>query len=516
MVLAKYDIRGIQNFIYRTARLRDAVGASWIVEHCIDGALADACQQEGLTLNAKWFDENGVIKYSSNSDGSADARVLYVGGGNAYVSFADREMAIRVNKRMAKYIMDHTYSLQLAAAVVKQTDNYAKDFQELNKEMIRVKDAMIASKPIGAFPLDVVERKTGYPVAGFNEKDKTLSRESILKSRAEEEARRHVKQYEKLLDEYVDEKGKDSMLAVVHIDGNNMGLRIRSLIQGITDYDDAINQMREISYAINNSYKKVFDEMQNHFQPESDKDLSLMKVLVAGDDVTFVCRAKIALAAVEYFSRAISEYTITGKDDPTGNMHFSVCAGVAYFNSHYPFDVAYEVAEACCSSAKDRAKKPENMDGGLIGNWVDFQICRNIQVLDLDKVREREYVTASGENLLRRPYFIKVKALANKFKNLSVDKLVSFDDFKYVMKTYVQNEKNIPRSFLKDLRNAYSMGKEQVAMLRAFMESRKHDLPKNMYDSDDNGIETAVLYDALELADYYEDLDGNGKEDNAQ
>ena len=514
MVLAKYDIRGIQNFIYRTAKLRDAVGASYIVEHCIDDALAVACQKEGLSLNAKWFDENGAIKYSGNSGCPVDAQVLYVGGGNAYVSFADKEMAYRINKRMAKYVMENTYSLQLAAAVVPQTDNYAKDFQKLNEEMIRVKDEMIASKPVGAFPLDKVERKTGYPVAVSN--DKALSLESILKSKAEEEARRHVKKYEKLLDEYVDEKGRDSMLAVVHIDGNNMGLRIRSLIQGITDYDDAINQMREISYAINNSYKKVFAEMQNHFQPESGKDLNLMKVLVAGDDVTFVCRAKIALSAVEYFSRAISEYTITGKEDPTGNMHFSVCAGVAYFNSHYPFNVAYETAEGCCSNAKDRAKKPENVDGGLIGNWVDFQICRNIQVLNLDKVREREYVTASGEKLLRRPYFIKVKAFADKFQNISADKRVSFDEFKSVMKEYVQEKNNIPRSYVKDLRNAYSMGVEQVIMLRAFLESRDKKLPEEMYDLDDKGGKTAVLYDALELADYYEDFDGNGKEEHAQ
>lgn len=516
MVMAKYDVRGIQNFIYRTAKLRDAVGASWIVEHCIDDALADACQKEGLSLNAKWFDENGAIKYSEKNDNTVDAQVLYVGGGNAYVSFIDRAMAIRVNKRMAKYVMENTYSLQLAAAVVPQTDNYAKDFQKLNEEMIRVKDEMIASKPIGAFPLDKVERKTGYPVADSGDKDNALSRESILKSKAEEEARCHVKKYEKLLDEYVEEKGRDSMLAVVHIDGNNMGLRIRSLIQGITNYDDAINQMREISYAINNSYKKVFVDMQNHFQPESGKDLNLMKVLVAGDDVTFVCRAKIALSAVEYFSRAISEYTITGKEDATGNMHFSVCAGVAYFNSHYPFNVAYEVAEACCSKAKDRAKKPENMDCRLIGNWVDFQLCRNVQALDLDKVREREYVTASGEKLLRRPYFIKVKAFENKFQNLNGDRRVSFDGFKSVMKEYVQEKDNIPRSYVKDLRNAYSMGEEQVIMLRAFLESRDKKLPKEMYDLDEKGVKTAALYDALEMADYYEDFDGNGKEENAQ
>ncbi len=69
------------------------------------------------------------------------------------------------------------------------------------------------------------------------------------------------------------------------------------------------------------------------------------------------------------------------------------------------------MAEACCASAKGEAKKDENKEklqlgGERIGNYVDFQICKNIHCKNLDKVRQEEYSTPTGENLLIRPYYI--------------------------------------------------------------------------------------------------------------
>ena len=43
-VLALYDVRGIQKYIYRTSKLKDAMGASRLVEDIIFHALEDACK----------------------------------------------------------------------------------------------------------------------------------------------------------------------------------------------------------------------------------------------------------------------------------------------------------------------------------------------------------------------------------------------------------------------------------------------------------------------------------------
>ena len=88
-------------------------------------------------------------------------------------------------------------------------------------------------------------------------------------------------------------RGKDSRIAVVHIDGNNMGLRIREQIEHEPDYVKAVNTMRQISHNIKKAYKDIFDNMKDEFEDEDTKfgqniKRFVRKVIVAGDDITYV------------------------------------------------------------------------------------------------------------------------------------------------------------------------------------------------------------------------------------
>ncbi len=248
---------------------------------------------------------------------------------------------------------------------------------------------------------------------------------------------------------------------MVHIDGNNMGLRIRRLVEHITDYQEAVTKMRQISHNIKYSYLHTFEQMKKEFEGRK-KESSLAKcfvrkVVIAGDDITYVCNAHIAMETVAWFCRRISVLTMnaglkkgkgaeprinTGLEKGEGvesgmnagsqkgeacgmgiteadiqEYGFSVCAGIAYIHSHFPFGTAYEVAESCCDIAKEAAKSKEHKayykvtgQGGCqpityqeyqqgmgqsvqdksyyferTGNFFDFQICKNIQCLDLKK-----------------------------------------------------------------------------------------------------------------------------------
>ena len=154
---------------------------------------------------------------------------------------------------------------------------------------------------------------------------------------------------------------------------------------------------------------------------------------------------------------------------------FSVCAGIAYMKSHFPFWVAYETAEECCGSAKERAKQPVHMDGERVGNFVDFQVCKNIHASDIEAVREKEYRTASGENLCLRPYFIETDMDYGFAENRK--KLYTFSNLKTWI-AYFSDETKIPRNFAKQLRNTYSEGENKVQLLQNFLESRNHKMPQ--------------------------------------
>lgn len=524
-VLAMYDIRGIQRYIFRTAKVKDAIGASAIVEDIIMDALKYAVKKfsadndNRLKAELEWCSDEEPYKYAEREDEpGVDVQVLYVGGGNGFVTYSSKALCREINKIMAKYVLEQTYSLQLAVAIVDKTGDYSVDYQGLYTEMNRVKADMAVSRPLGALPIMDAEIKTGYPLVS-----KEGSREALLKSKAGDRVRRKIEQDEKIFDNYVTEKGIDSSIAVVHIDGNNMGLRIRKLVEGYHDYAGAVNEMRKISFQINSCYKKTFERMKEYFDTKAKmhtefehkgKKNFIMKVLTAGDDITYVCNGKIALASVEYFCRLITGYTLNGVDDKASikKYGFSVCAGVAYMGSHFPFNIGYEVAEACCDNAKEQAKKEENRDGDRIGNFVDFQICKNVQTQNLDETRKREYITSHGERLLIRPYFISTDADGEgQFKELK-EKHYSFDRLRDAV-LFFQDTKNMPRAFTKDLRNTYSLGENQVNALYSFMESRNWTLPDKsdeLYytESGLDGTSTKIAkwYDALEIVDYYIDL----------
>ena len=516
-VLAMYDVRGIQKYIFRTAKVKDAIGASRIVENIIPDALQAAVEElqktsqeeQKLKVELQWCGEDGPFPYTENGQ---DIQVLFVGGGNAFVMYRDKKLCLKVNRLMARYTLEHTYSLQLAAAIVEKSNNYSEDYRRLFARMNETKADMILSKPLGTIPIMEMEIKTGYPLVS-----KEGSTETRLKKESGTEKQKKIQEDdEKKFDSYVTKKGTDSTIAVVHIDGNSMGQRIRQAVEKIENYTEAVNRMRSISYYINASYKKVFEEMKEFFNTGGRKLKGLQKkespyivreILVAGDDITFVCNGKAALAAVEYYCRRITGFTMNGEKDAESiqKYGFSVCAGVAYIGSHFPFSTGYEVAEACCESAKKRAKKEENMDGERVGNFVDFHICKNIHAQNFERMRKREYVTSNGEELLIRPYYIPTDTEGALGKMSEAH--FSFQKLKDAVK-FFQDIENIPKSFVKELRNTYPLGEGQMNLLYSFLESRGRKMPDGkdeMYWSE-KGVKIAKWYDALEIQDYFADL----------
>lgn len=220
-------------------------------------------------------------------------------------------------------------------------------------------------------------------------------------------------------------------------------------------------------------------------------------------------------------------HVYTGKDNNSNNpvYAFSACAGIALANSHFPFFDAYRIAEACCANAKKRAKKEdmkivyfddENKEHKLIGNWLDFQICDHINIMQLEKYRKRQYVLSDGTNLLKRPYWVP-GALADKFESdneklseLSIETLIkAIQDLTEQSSGNANQieagfEQAVPRRWLKKARAAYTRGKAAFNAFIVEAESRHRNFPideKNSYLND-----RANYYDAIDLIDHFQDI----------
>lgn len=526
--LAMYDVRGIQNYIFKTAKMQEIIGASRLVENIIIEGLDKIIAQNG------WGREYFLTKWEEDEPDAflnkeeVRMQVLFIGGGNAYVLFRGEEILKKVNRALAKYVLEETYSLNLAVAVVEKSRDYKMDYEAINLKMRGIKARMPETKPVGAMPFMSVDAITGYPLTTKVWQDKDtpeyICTEAALKrarfSRTEKKG-----SGEKILDNMVTEKGESSRLAVVHIDGNNMGARIRAIMEDRHDYADAVIAMRTISGMIRQGFRETFDgmgqmidELSDRIKPDREGKL-YREILVAGDDITFVCNAKAAIPAVEWFLGNIGYRTMYEEKGLTLQENrrrygFSACAGISFFNSHFPFTDAYRVAEECCGSAKARAKLTENRSGGEpgagTGSYLDYQICSHIRAADLNAFRARHYsMPDAGGSMVRRPYYVPCQALEGisdlneRNRGNDIQALWScLAFFQSGGETESGKEGCMTRNRVKRLRNAYALGMGEVEKYCAFLASREVVFPENMPEKE-------FWYDALEIMDFC-----LGKEEN--
>lgn len=479
-VLAMYDVRGIQNYIFKSNLAKEIIGASAIVDSIIINGLEEYKKSKVEKDNEKYYltDWENDDAHKFFSDANVLMQVMFIGGGNAYVLFKTGAICEKVNRFLGKYVLDKTYSLNLSVAVAAMTESYKNDYAAINNEMRRIKSYMPLTQPVGALPFMMADSVTGYPLTHIEKGDKYCT-ESYLKRNAFY----HLpeREDEKIFDNMVTQKGDNSILAVCHIDGNSMGVRIINTMKDKKLYKDAIPAMRKLSIEIAKTFEDAYDAMEDFMDELSssvkidNKHKLYRKIITAGDDITFVCNAKLAIPAVKYFLQNLG-------------TEYSACGGIAFFNSHFPFSDAYKVAEACCESAKKRAKINTNRgNDGKIGCYLDYQVCTNISAAQLDKYREKNYVTDMG-SIIYRPYYVNVdgqKVLNDKNKQYDIAKM-------YECMKYIQG---LPRSKAKQLRDAISIGKDEKDSCIALLESRGF---KEVTKAKD---EYAIWYDALEIMD---------------
>lgn len=526
--IAMYDVRGIQEYVFRSNKLKEIIGASNIITNLFDDILDDVVKK---VLNPKEY----RLSWNSNIDSEKERlyfekdetvkmEVIYSGGGNTFILYRGEDLYHKINRLLAKEILDKTYSLNLAMAVIEKTDNYSNDYLKLSREMAGIKAKMNMPRLTGNFSVTRRELSTGFPLAKkIKDYDKNvyLSEETYLKRKACKTTE------EKEFDKMITQKGDQSLLAIVHIDGNNIGNRIVNLIKGEEDYSKAVFTMRTISKNINDAFNiKAFNSMQNALETwiasdsnekleKKNKDGATQKymrqIINAGDDITFVCNATVALSLCKVFIDKLSECVMFGNALNTDDLKkygFTACAGVAIIRSHFPFYEGYKVAEECCSSAKSRAKEfAKNRE--TAGSWIDFQICRNAMVsADLEKSRMKNYVLSDGTKLLLRPYAI---------KDENIKEYQTFESFIKNHNDFIELCKN-KKNWVNALRNNYNIGQHETNLLYNKMISREIFLPNDkdkpndikeaqdytnkLYTTDN----TALYFDVLEMLELFNDI----------
>lgn len=203
--------------------------------------------------------------------------------------------------------------------------------------------------------------------------------------------------------------GVKSYIAVIAIDGNKMGEKIRNFVSSfrsrfpdsgdMTERNETYKEkFRSFSESLDNCYRKavknaisaVTEQMSDLIDKEvlsfnMDKDgkliLPLRPLILSGDDICIVCDARIGLALAETILKEIE------KQQPAEDVDLRACAGIAMVHSHYPFFRAHALAEELVSNAKSVLPLDPRQDESV----MDFLIIQGEIMGDLGTIRREQY-----------------------------------------------------------------------------------------------------------------------------
>lgn len=235
--------------------------------------------------------------------------------------------------------------------------------------------------------------QTYMPIVKKNkEKQESLSQESVRKLEAYEEnnSDKNDELSAIYLDDLATDKGRESLLAIIYIDGNNMGAKLMQALGDEHSYDSCINALRCFSEQTDHDFVdapiREVENMLTEKQATGIKYAKYRRVIAGGDEITLICNARIVPEILDvYFKTLDSE-----------NSKNYACVGVAIFHSHAPYADVYEIAEQCCESGKNCSRQY-----GSSANFIDFHFCRAGITNDMEIVREKQ-----EKGLTARPYRI--------------------------------------------------------------------------------------------------------------
>ena len=90
-------------------------------------------------------------------------------------------------------------------------------------------------------------------------------------------------------------------LAVIHADGNGLGVLVKNLI-GVVKKSDDTGAIARFSQAFDGATKKAYENAKEKTAKIlGDKNLKIKALILSGDDMTAVCDADIALEFTKNF-----------------------------------------------------------------------------------------------------------------------------------------------------------------------------------------------------------------------
>ncbi len=327
--LYRFEIKGIQAYIVATGRMLEITGGSALIERL--GTLVE--QAAGQLCGDR-------------------AQVLSRAAGAASLRFHDRgalEVFVRWWPLLAERRAPGLRVIQGWVADSSSDNAFAR-----LAEQLRVARSRHTPTLPEAGPLMARAARTGLPAVARDEIKGGLL-DAATATRLREGRRAHDRLGERLLGgegpgfvRDLDDLGS-SYLAVVHVDGNDIGRRVMGLKGGADGYQRFSDALTACTLAASRAAVRTIPPGGRGAEKDT---VPARPVVMGGDDFTIITCPEHAGELVKVWLTAFERETSRKAMDLQAPGGLTACAGIAFVKRGSPFWAAHELAEDLCGFAK--------------------------------------------------------------------------------------------------------------------------------------------------------------------
>ena len=471
--------------------------------------------------------ESGFFREAADDLYNESENLVYSGGGHTVLQFPDKESANAFARRVSSAVVRRYPDMEL---YVKQEDydpslSPGDNLRKLTGALERKKALRRAS--FRQLSLGVEKLSAESWTLDCREEHGTSA--DLREQVAPPEGFRYPLEFNQLVK--AADSGTsvpDNYIAVVHIDGNAMGKRVDSLLETVTEWNEACRLLSQFSSGVDKDYSEAFCETVIRMlrcRPQLCEQvyLPIRPIILAGDDVCFVTAGSLGLECARLFLEALS-----AKNNSGDGKGYAACAGVVLVHQKYPFHMAYQLSEELCSTAKRYGQSLDSEGRISAMDWhIEFGQLKD----GLREIRE-DYATEDGNRLELRPVTV-VTPLDYIADDVGLVRSYAF--FRGLCSMLRREYGKIARGKLKELRTALKQGETETRFFLAdkqisdilyhpfeakyqasdsYREALKRILEAKEATNKEafsllgkDGIKRSLFFDALEMIDHFEPLE---------
>jgi hypothetical protein len=420
------SVQGIQGFIFETNKLKEIAGASSLVDEICTTFFRDF-------LGADYDEQNLILGAAGN--------IKYI--------FDNKESCVNMMRKFPRAVMKKAPGITISQAAVELTGNSADCISTLEARLRIQRNKSISQHGLGMM-ISERSRRTGKPSVS-KEKDRDgnwnfldagqkakianagAANNSLIRKISDDDG---LDKFPLDTDEII-QHSKNSWIAIIHADANNLGNKIMAMSTGNNHNltQDLKTMSARIESATIKAAKRAFEEVIIPATSPNER-YPFRPIIIGGDDLTVIVRGDLALTFTHQYLQFFEEETQQALND-AGLTYFkqglSACAGIAYIKSGYPFHYGVSLAEELCAQAKkvSKALNADHTPSSLLFHKVHASFIEDYaDIVNREKIHGN-YSFEYG------PYFLREQSSQD-----TIDKLIEH--------IHILNEKGSPKSRLRN------------------------------------------------------------------